>query len=133
MAGAFKPLISQPAGRTAVSGIVDRECFVAVRGNTGLIAQKFNLFDAMQDAFSGRPQLDFFDEPKKLYSFAVISFGRCFGCHFVLFQEKDCRVTKILHRLSFIWPPGGTFHATTVCLYRADGHGRHTDLQRIVQ
>ena len=72
-ASPFKPFISEPAGRPAVSGIGDQKRLVAVGCNPGLIACLFDGSNAMQDSFSRRPQFYFVDESKKLDPFSVIS------------------------------------------------------------
>jgi hypothetical protein len=53
-----------------------------MRRNLGLIAHFFNGFDAMQDARSRRPQLNFVKKSEKLYPFAIVPFAMLFGFFF---------------------------------------------------
>jgi len=75
----FEPLVSQPPGGAAVTGIVYHEGFVAVGGNPGLVSEFFDCFDTMQNTFSRRPQFYLIDQPKKLDAFSIVSFGGFFG------------------------------------------------------
>ena len=43
-----EPFVSEPASRPAVSGISDQKGLVAVRRNSGLVPQKLNGLDSMQ-------------------------------------------------------------------------------------
>jgi hypothetical protein len=75
-ANVFKPFIAEPAGGPAVSGIVDDEGFIAVRGNFSPVPNFVNGLDAMQYTLAGRPQFDFINQPKKLDPFAIKPFSR---------------------------------------------------------
>lgn len=46
-ANPLEPLVSEPPGSPAVSGVVDDEGFIAVGGNLGLVSEYFDGFDAM--------------------------------------------------------------------------------------
>jgi len=46
-----------------------------VGGNLSHVALFLDGFDAMQNSFAGRPQLDLIDQPKQLDAFAIVSFG----------------------------------------------------------
>ena len=84
-ANTLKPFIPEPSDGAAISGIIDNEGFIAVSGNFGLISDGANGFNAVQYAFSRRPQLDFINQPEKLDPFAIKSFARSFlffsSCH----------------------------------------------------
>ena len=60
----LKPLVPEPADGPAVPGIIDDECFIAMGGDFGLISDRADGFNAMQYAFSGRPQFDFINQTK---------------------------------------------------------------------
>ena len=74
----MKPFIAKPAGGPAVAGIVDHESFVAMGGDSGLIADSFNGSNAVQPAAAGRPKLDFVNEPKQFHAFTIVSFNGFF-------------------------------------------------------
>lgn len=78
-ANAFKPFIPEPADGTAISGIIDNEGFIAVRGNFSLVSHPVNGLDTMQDALSRGPQFDFINQSEQLDAFAIKSFCRFFS------------------------------------------------------
>ena len=51
-------------------------------GNLGLIPQFLDGFDAVQNSFTGRPKLNFINQPKQFDAFSIVSFGWLFlFCH----------------------------------------------------
>ena len=73
----FEPFVAKPSCGPAVSGVVHHEGFVAVGGDPGLFTHGFDGLDTVQQPFTGRPDLDFFDEPEQFHPFAVeASLGR---------------------------------------------------------
>ena len=71
---AMEPLVAQPAGRAAVAGVVDREGFITVGCDAGLISRYDHGLDAMEQSPSRGPQLDFSDQPKKLHPLSIITY-----------------------------------------------------------
>ena len=58
-AGPPEPLISKPTSRSAVSGVGNQKCFVAVSGDPGLGSEDLHCFDTMQQSPTGGPELNF--------------------------------------------------------------------------
>lgn len=56
-----EPLVAQPPRRPAAAGIVDDKSLTAVGGDPCLFADFVHIFDAVQYALTGGPQLDFVD------------------------------------------------------------------------
>jgi len=50
-----KPLVPEPTGRPAVTGIIYDKGFITMSGNPRLISNLLNSLDTMQYAFSRRP------------------------------------------------------------------------------
>ena len=72
-AAPLEPFVAQPPGCPAVARIVDDKSLVAMGGDPGLIAKDMDRPDAVQQSFARWPDFNFFDQPKKIYPFAVIS------------------------------------------------------------
>ena len=83
-AGFPEPLVPEPTGGPAVSGVVDQKDPVAVGGDPGLIPGLFYRSDPVQDPFPGGPELDFLNEIEELDSFPIVSLVRCFLAHGLL-------------------------------------------------
>ena len=97
-AHSFKPFVSEPACRPAVSGIFNHKGFVAVGYDPGLISDSVNRLDSMQQPFARRPEFNFFNESEKFNPFSIEALHRLFSWFLVCHDIKNLRLTA---RLSF--------------------------------
>jgi len=75
-AGSLEPLVSQPAGGSAVSGIGNHESLVAMGRNPGLVAHDLDCLDSVQQPPARRPELDLVDQSKDLDPFSIVTSDR---------------------------------------------------------
>jgi hypothetical protein len=74
LAGTAYPFVSEPSGRSGISGIVNPKSFSAMSCYFRKFALLFYGTDSMEDSCSGGPEFDLIEQKKKLHLFSVITF-----------------------------------------------------------
>lgn len=87
---AFKiPLVSQPACSSTSFGMPHRESFIAVGCNLSPFSLNGDIFDAVQETASRRPQFDLPDEQEEVNLLAVVFLFYLFYSHFLRAFQKQ--------------------------------------------
>ena len=90
-----RPFVSQPSGRSGISGVLDLKGLSAMRRYNRIISVLFNFTDSVQNALTGWPQFHFIEQNEQLYVFSVISFFTV--GHMYCLSEKKWRGAREFH------------------------------------